>query len=143
MTMRTPALSLLILLLSACQSVMEPGDAALELQTQGSEFVISPTEESASVPFTVTNHGPASVWIARCGDRLMAALDRREGGKWVQYSGDGCLMNTLTGPVELGAGEVLQGARGVVDPGQYRLRIGVSAAGQIGWDRASNGFIVR
>jgi len=141
--MRARSLPLLILLLGACQSVVEPGAAALDLQTQGSEFVISAPDGSATVPFTVFNHGQTSVRIARCGDRLMTALDRRESGKWVQYSGDGCLTNVLTSPVELEAGEALEGLRGVMDPGEYRLRIGVSAAGQTAWNRASNGFTVR
>lgn len=58
----------------------------------------------SGVPFVVEKTGGNPIYLARCGERLMAALDRREGGQWVQHSGDGCLTNQDMTPVELAPG---------------------------------------
>lgn len=135
----------LILLLGACNSPIDPNAVALEINTQASEFVISPSRGSVSVPFKITNRDATSTFIARCGDRIMAALDRREGGTWVQHSGDACLTNVAMAPVEIAPGQSLEATREIREAGQYRLRIGVSAdaSDQPAWTPASNPFSVR
>lgn len=142
--MRARFLSLL-LLLSACQSGVEPENRSLDVRIQGSEFVISAPEGVVDVPFSATNHGETSVWVSRCGERLMTVLDRREGGEWVQVSSDRCLANQRMDPVELGSGQVLAGQRGVFEPGEYRLHLplAVSRAGREMWYPVSNRFTVR
>lgn len=95
------------------------------------------------MPFTVTNHGARSIPLPRCGDRLMVGVERREGGQWVQYSGDSCLAIYPMDPVELQPGQVLQGTRELREPGIYRLRIGVSNPKQGVWSNFSNSFTLR
>lgn len=138
-------LLLLPFLFGACQSVVDPAapETSLDLQTQGSEFVLSPSAGSVSVPFTVTNHGARSIPLPRCGDRLMIGLDRREGRQWVQYSGDSCITIYRMDPVELKSGQALDGIREVREPGQYRLRIGMSDTDHGVWSNVSNSFTVR
>jgi hypothetical protein len=141
--MRASLLLLLPLLFGACQSTVDPSATALQLRTEGSKFVLSASTGSVSVPFTIKNRGSASVFVARCGGRVRAALDRREDGRWVQYSGDACLAIYPMDPVEVGAHQVLRGARAIRERGQYRLRIGVTEEGESVWKRTSNSFTVR
>lgn len=138
-------LLLLGLLLGACNSPVDPDAVALEVHTQASEFVISPGEESVSVFFTITNRGATTAFLARCGERIMAALDRREGGIWVQYSADACLASVTMAPLEITPGQSLHGTREIRETGEYRLRIGVSAdaSDQQAWTPTSSSFTVR
>ena len=79
------------------------------------------------VPYSVVNGRTASVLLTtRCGDRLSPAVQRREGGEWVQHSGGGCFAIFPMSPVPLAAGarrdelEVISSP----PPGQYRLLLG-------------------
>lgn len=116
---------------------------ALEIETQGAEFVLTPTKGSVAVPFTVTNKGAVSAFLAACGGRILVAIDRREEGRWVQYSGSHCTTELSMDPVELEPGETIPEAGTIRESGEYRFRVGVRVDGQTVWKPTSNPFAVR
>jgi hypothetical protein len=115
----------------------------VNVATVGSSFTI--TEATGDgVPFTVVNRGMRTVYLQRCGDRVMMGIDRLEGTRWNQYSGDACLANVSSAPLELRSGERYEGTRWVAERGVYRFRVGVAPdfGAQADWDAASNRFSV-
>ena len=98
-----------------------------------------------TVSYTVTNAGETAVWLARCGDRLMLAVDVRAAVAWNEYSGDGCQAIHDMSPWELASGATLSGSRGFQEVGHYRLRFGTAAdpAETLDWTVASPSFVVR
>jgi hypothetical protein len=73
----------------------------------------------------------------------MAAIDRWE-GHWHQYSGEACLAIFSMAGRPLNPGAEYVGATGVRDPGRFRLRLGVSVAGeQVEWTGVSNAFEIQ
>ncbi len=98
----------------------------------------------ATVAFTVTNVGETSVWLERCGDRLMTFVDVRVGGGWEYYRGDICPAVHVMSPWELPPGATRTGSRGIQEAGYYRLRFGTAAdpAHTTNWIVASPPFVV-
>ncbi len=99
----------------------------------------------AEVRFIVANESQHAVFLARCGDRLMVAIDRQESRRWVPYSSDMCQAIHLSDPVEILPGEARTGVRSIVATGRYRIRIGTQRDrnGATSWDVTSNAFEVR
>lgn len=115
----------------------------VNVATLGSSFTM--TEASGDgVPFTVVNRGMRTVYLQRCGDRVMTSIDRLEGTHWTDYSGDACLANVPSAPLELRSGERYEGTRWVAERGVYRFRVGVAPdfGAQADWDAASNRFSI-
>lgn len=133
----------LILPLAACQSISDLREANLDISTAQTMYTV-PSEGAVEVSFTVTNRGGTSAAVSRCGERVTAALDREEGGAWVQYSGDFCQAIYRMSPLPLAPGETLESVRMVGEPGRYRLRIGVrsSPAAEEQWMLTSDPFTV-
>ena len=100
---------------------------------------------AARVRFFVVNQGDHPVYVARCGDRLMAALDRREGLRWMPYSTDLCQAIYRSEPVKILPGEARSDIRTVQESGHYRIRVGTQRDrnGATRWDVTSNAFEVR
>jgi hypothetical protein len=135
-----------LLFVAACQQLATgPGQSRLLIETAGTTFTRGAAPEFAVIPFVVTNQGSRSIYLARCGERLMAAPDRREAGQGVQHSGDGCLTNQDMSPVELAPGATVQSQRGVTEAGEYRLRLGSSGspAEPSQWVIVSNEFTIQ
>jgi hypothetical protein len=97
-----------------------------------------------TVSYTVTNVGETAVWLARCGDRLMVAVDVRAAVAWNEYSGDGCRAIYDMSPWELAPGATLSGSRRFQEGGRYRFRLGTVAdpAETFDWTVASPPFVV-
>ncbi len=127
----------------ACRDPVAP-TSSVRVITSRASFDRGP-DGFATVAYTVENAGRETVLVARCGDRLMSALDRWENFRWVQYSGDACLAIFLTNPVPLQPGARREEKRGIADHGRYRLRIGraVRSNTDVRWDVRSNAFEVR
>jgi hypothetical protein len=127
-----------------CTSATAPS-GGVRVDLLGATFDREPGGSIASVPFAVRAVGTRSVFLARCGDRLMAAVDRWDDGRWVQYSGDACLAIHPMAPVELRPDSRLEAVRVIGEPGRYRLRLGVASAGgePADWSAASAPFEVR
>jgi hypothetical protein len=132
-----------IVLLAACSSPSGPA-SVVEVSVTGANFERIGAPAIATVPFSVTNRGSSSVFVARCDSRVMAAVERWNGHSWVQYSSDACLAIYTTAAMELMPGASVTTSRPVPDPGVYRLRIGTtaSASGEPDWSIVSGQFQV-
>jgi hypothetical protein len=133
-----------VVAIGACSASSAPVNV-LEVNVPTAVFERIGAPATATVPFTVINRGSSSVFVARCGDRVMAALDRWNGHSWVQYSGDACQANLITAGLELTPGSSATASRSVFEPGKYRLRIGATdaASGAFDWATVSRGLEVR
>lgn len=117
---------------------------AIYVETDASHYVRPSATVPASIQFTIENRGSREVAIHRCGDRVMAALDRRDGAGWEQFSGDVCPANQMMVPLELAPGARTMGVQRVQQRGVYRLRLGIDRGGaaQVMWTVTSNEFTV-
>jgi hypothetical protein len=135
-----------LFLAAACQQLSTgPEPSAVSVRTEASTFVRDAAFGSAMVPFAVENRGRSTLYLARCGERLLAALDRLESGQWVQHSGDACQTVYAMDPRHLAPGATITSVHRVNEPGRYRLRPGVlaTAGGPRSWTAAvSNEFTV-
>jgi hypothetical protein len=132
-----------ILATAACDGLFTGPDGALRVRTDGTRFVRD-AQGFAQVSFTAENRGADTVYLAPCGERVMAALDRLEQGRWVQHSGDACLHLLVAGPFALAPGATHASFRGVMEPGVYRIRPGVHPrpGAEPEWRWTSNRFTV-
>jgi hypothetical protein len=132
-----------IALLGACSALSGP-TKVVEVNVSGATFERIGTPAIATVPFNVTNRGSASVFVARCDTRVMAALDRWNGQGWVLYSADACPAIYTTAALEIAPGASAAASRSVVEPGKYRLRIGAAdaATSDLDWSIVSSHFEV-
>ena len=138
-----PVTALIMFALASCQDITRPGTATVQVVTTKEVFDREPSS-GAAISFSVTNQGTRTVYIARCADEILSAADRSENGIWVEYSAGLCLAVLDRSPIPLGPGETLESARWLSEPGEYRLRIGVSPdpAGTPDWSATSNDFSV-
>jgi len=136
--------SALALVGAACGDSVSPG-STLRVSTTSPAFVLISSSELARVTFRTSNLGSAAVYLSRCGDRVVAAVERWEGGKWVQFSGDYCLAVSDMSPVPLQPGASRDDLRTIGERGRYRLRLGTSQSPseQPTWDAVSNVFEVK
>lgn len=134
---------LAVALVGACSSSSGPADV-IEVDVPGERFQRIGSPAIATVPFSISNRGSASAFVAQCGTRVMAAVDRWNGQTWTQDSGDACLAVYMSTPLELPPGASAAAARSVLQPGRYRLRIGVAhaAGGDLDWSIVSGHFDV-
>ena len=122
-----------IALLGACAAISGP-TKFVEVNVAAATFERVGIPAVATVPFSVTNRGSASAFVARCDTRVMAAVDRWNGQSWAEYSGDVCPAIYTTAPLEIAPGASASASRSVVEPGKYRLRVGTADAATAGLD---------
>jgi len=136
-------LVVLLPLVTACPGTSAPV-GGLVIRTSAVSFSRQ-ASEPAVIDFTVTNTFDHRVYLARCGPRIMSALDRAGASGWEQYSGDACIAILDMSPLPIDPGVTLQSSRAIHDPGQYRLRIGVIGDTEqtYAWESASGAFVVR
>ncbi len=138
---RVSQIAVTTLMLGACSSLSGP-ISVVEVNISGASFARVGTPAIATVPFRATNRGSASVFVARCGTRVMAAVDRWNGQAWVQYSGDACVAIYTVAGLELTPGSSAVASRTLLESGRYRVRIGTSntASGGFEWSIVSRDF---
>lgn len=129
---------------ASCTSPVGPS-VGLRVETSAEVFVIPARGESVAVRFVTGNLGEKPVYVARCGDRVMAAVERWEATEWVQFSGDGCYAVYNMALLAISAGERREDTRSIRERGVYRLRLGSApeANQQPGWNLVSNVFEIR
>jgi hypothetical protein len=132
-----------LLLVASCGVLTGPGEPHLIVST--SQDMLNLSEEGlAEIPFTIENRGGAPAFVSRCGERIMTALDRREGESWAEYRGDGCPAIYPMVSLEIGPGQSVSSVLVVWEPGVYRIRIGTESSGASDqWTVTSNSFTVR
>lgn len=123
-----PFLTNLVLLgatLTACGSPVQPDQPDVTVSTERHVFEIDPETGSAAVAFEIANHGSQTVYVPRCSDRVVAVVDRREGGDWRNWTSGVCPAVRDLSPLDLEPGETARSERPVTEVGRYRLRIPV------------------
>jgi hypothetical protein len=129
------------LTLSGCRWAAGP-DVNLAIETDRLTYAVDSL--GVAVGFRVVNVGEGPVLLARCGERIMAGVERWEGSQWGPSSGDACPATLLMVPLKLEPGDSAWSARSIRDPGAYRLQVYVQSDGS-GADQSgpSNTFIVQ
>src|SRR5258706_14590979 len=130
---RLPLIVGAIAMFGACSASSGPVNN-LDVNVSGAAFERIGTPAIASVPFSVVNRGSESEFVARCGVRVMAALDRWNGQSWIQYNGDACIAIYPTAALEVAPGASIAASRSVPDAGRYRLRLGAANVATGGFD---------
>lgn len=120
----------------------EEPQQTLRVETKDTVFV--GTQNSAIIEFTVTNHGPTAVYIARCDTLMRVGVDRKVGNEWVGYMSAMCQTHLPMRPLLLGVGEHRTAKSLAGSAGRYRLRLGTSmnSGDELEWV-ASNEFVVK
>jgi hypothetical protein len=102
------ALLALCALLSACA---DPEGARLDVDiTRLGPVPAQQTSEQnafyvASVEMRITNRGTETASLPRCGDAVLAVLEKREGGEWIPATFPVCPAVLVANPLELPPGE--------------------------------------
>lgn len=111
---------LLALVLGACDLGSEP--EILPLSVSASiEAAPGEPEGLAALVYEITNDGTAALWVGGCDGEPLVSVERREDGEWEDVSAGVCQANVEMTPIEIAAGETLEGTRLIDDvPGSYR-----------------------
>lgn len=114
-----------LVFLAACSSPFGSGGPELQVRTEQEEYVADPLRLISAVGFTVKNEGDESIYLPHCGDQVIVAVDRREGGDWRQVSGDGGICEAIytSGSLEVKPGESVRSVVSVGARGSYRIRV--------------------
>ena len=75
-----------------------------------------------SVPFTVTNRGDGTIYLAQCRGAATAVVDRLSWGNFRQLEGDFC-SGAAEPPLALASGASAGGSVLLYEGGNYRLRV--------------------
>lgn len=86
-------------------------------------FTFENRAHSTIVAVAVHNTGHDVVFLPRCGEHMLPAIERRTGDAWINAAAAICPANERMDPIRLAAGEVHQDTIGVRQPGTYRLRV--------------------
>lgn len=100
-----------------CGGLTEPSDVAVIPTANG--FAIDEW-----VTFVVRNDGRETIHVDRCGERVLAGLDRRVAGRWENEMATLCVLSFYVPPLALAPGESVTDSVLVRSPGRYRLFVG-------------------
>lgn len=134
--------------------VIRVGICALALIAAGCDGVTG-TDGVAVVPsartfstdayatFVVRNDARETIHLDRCGNRVLAGLDRKEGLGWENEIGAFCFLALLSTPLALAPGESVTDSVFVRGPGVYRVVVGYGRGNlRILYQARSGGFTV-
>jgi hypothetical protein len=115
--------------------------------TEPSDVAVIPTANGFAidewVTFVVRNDGRETIHVDRCGERVLAGLDRRVGGRWENEMAALCVLAIYVPPLQLAPGESVTDSVLVRSAGRYRLFVGYGRGEQRILYRAwSGGFTV-
>ena len=120
-------LLVLLAVLSGCRMLSTAPDASrVHLVVEGPTFALERGGHGYVVPWVVENQGSETVYLSRCGDRLLFEVEHWENAAWVNASAAVCITVLNMTPRPLAPGEELRGAERISAPGRYRLRLGAS-----------------
>lgn len=113
---RTPRWLLAMSALAACQSVVPiPDLVAFTFQTG----------RSSAIAVSVRNTSGDVVFLPRCGDHVLSAIERRSGDEWINAAAALCPASLRMDPIRLDVGTVHQDSVALTQPGTYRLRLAI------------------
>jgi len=140
--MATKFFTIALIVLTGC-SFFEPEPTVRVITDRGIYSLPSPTE-GVVVSYTVKNSSSSMVWIPRCGDVFVLAVDLWVDDDWWHVDPGTCPPEMQGAPFLLGVGEEAADQALFLSPGKYR--IGVTAYDPTGrseeWYGVSNEFEV-
>ena len=80
---------------------------------------------SGAVIVSVRNAGSDVVFLPRCGEHMLVAIDRRTGDAWTNAAAAACPMNLRMDAIRLDVGAAYVDSILVSSPGTYRLRVAI------------------
>jgi hypothetical protein len=96
--------------------------------TEPSDVVVIPTAGAFSVDehatFVVRNEGRETIYLARCGERVQAGVDRRVGLRWQNEMAGLCILSLYVPPLQLEPGESVTDSVLMRSPGTFRVFVG-------------------
>ena len=133
---RRTALPLFVIsALTACQPVAPIADPIA--------FTFQGGANSSTILVSVRNAGDEAVFLERCGDRMLPAVERRSEDAWVNTAAAICPASLRMDPIRLEAGAVHQESLGKMQPGTYRLVLGISRSSAVPFEFvASQSFAI-
>lgn len=131
-------------LVTACVTPTDPGNLGVLVETTVRSVALPPDVGGVTINFSVTNRGPATVYIARCGDQIVSGVDERVGAGWTHHSRAMCMAIYDMSRIPLAPGSTIESVTVMTRPGSFRLRVGVAATldGEASWVAGSNSFVV-
>jgi hypothetical protein len=97
------------------------------------------------VSYVLGNRTGRTLYGARCGPNLSAALDRWDGTAWVEAEPGTCADGVEPVAVGIGIDEIRRGTRPIAAAGVFRIRVGTTSSpgGQLAWEHRSAAFEIR
>jgi len=108
----------------ACATPKQPESAPpapLRLTTDSTAYHRK-GQSALAVSFTITNAGPATVYVMRCNGSAIASLDRIDWVGWRVVEGAQCNGGSITNDA-LPPGTSFTGSTRIYEGGSYRLRL--------------------
>lgn len=88
-------------------------------------FTFQNGASSGTVIISVRNTGNDVVFLPRCGNDMLMAIDRRSGDSWTNATAGLCQTNLRMDAIGLDVGTTYVDSVLVTPPGTYRLRIAI------------------
>lgn len=129
-------ISAIALIAAGCGGVTDTDDVA-----------VVPTERAfttgAYATFVVRNETRETIHVDRCGNRVLAGIDRREGLLWENEMAALCALSVISTPLALASGESVTDSVLVRNPGVHRVFVGYGRGDlRILYQARSGSFIV-
>lgn len=130
-------ISALAVIAAACSGVTDTDGVA-----------VVPTAQAFSTDtyatFVVRNETRETIHVDRCGNRVLAGIDRREGLLWENEMAALCPLSSLSTPLALASGESVRDSVLVRNPGVRRVVVGYGRGDlRILYQARSGSFSVR
>jgi hypothetical protein len=111
------------LALMGCDLPSSPGVLPLRVSASVQEASADASVSGAlPIAYEITNRGRSEVLLGACAGQPLVAVERQDGGDWVNVSAGICQTHLGMTPIRLAAGATLNGLRLVqAGPGSYRV----------------------
>jgi hypothetical protein len=109
--------------LLGCDLPFSPGMLPLRVTASVQEPPADATAAGAlPIAYEIANRGRSSLLLGACDGRPLVAVERQDGGDWVNVSAGICQTHLDMTPIQLAAGATLHGVRLIqAGPGSYRV----------------------
>lgn len=99
-------------------------------------FTFQNGASSGTVTVSVRNTGDDVVFLPRCGDHMLVAIDRRSGDAWTNAAAAFCPANLRMDAIRLDIGAAHVDSILVTPPGTYRLRVAIQPRSSVAPSKA-------
>jgi hypothetical protein len=111
------------LALIGCDLPSSPGMLPLRVSASVQEASADAAAAGAlPIAYEIANRGRSSLLLGACAGQPLVAVERQDGGDWVNVSAGICQTNLDMTPIQLAAGATLHGVHLIqAGPGSYRV----------------------